>query len=573
VKLANACTAAVAIMDYQLISVKHEAADAPEEYDNDDSFSGANLGGADADVSRGRGSSNPAAGAGRKKAKLKEPSADLGIMSENQICVVCGDYASGFHYSALTCEACKSFFKRTVQDKHEYTCSGNFDCSVSKSMRKSCQYCRFQKCLVNGMLPQDVRMDRTRGGRKKCKRTSREQFDQLVEQIAAAGVPANPATAGPAASSCADVPPPQQQAAQNVSNGDIGAERRLRHQCNNSAGSEKFLASMNPLDSFIREAVANDAMMRPLTVGHWPGGPDGAAAFSAAIRDWFIRGLNSVIVWSNSLKCLDALLLQDRISLLAKNWFVILLMDTLARSIPYNGFVQFASNFSIGPNEAVACQVPQDFYSTLCGMLQSFDHMQLDRGEISMLKLLALLDHSIIDDIGIISRTEGLRGATLRALYRISSTKLDISEHSEQCDLYVSKLLLRQGFTVNLKMGLESWSSLEPPSFKHCTEVITRGLGIHAASPTERSSPEDDCTSSDSCPDQFRSRLYFKTMRPGSMTMQSAAPAPAANPMPPPPPPPPPLQYQQQQQMPHQNPRILQQACAEERSQPPAPKR
>uniref|UniRef100_A0A1I8JPN1 Nuclear receptor domain-containing protein n=1 Tax=Macrostomum lignano TaxID=282301 RepID=A0A1I8JPN1_9PLAT len=153
-------------MDYQLISVKHEAADAPEEYDNDDSFSGANLGGADADISRGRGSSNPAAGAGRKKAKLKEPSADLGIMSENQICVVCGDYASGFHYSALTCEACKSFFKRTVQDKHEYTCSGNFDCSVSKSMRKSCQYCRFQKCLMTHVR-HGLDLDDTRARRRR----------------------------------------------------------------------------------------------------------------------------------------------------------------------------------------------------------------------------------------------------------------------------------------------------------------------------------------------------------------------------------------------------------------------
>lgn len=67
-------------------------------------------------------------------------------------CLVCGDVASGFHYGVASCEACKAFFKRTIQGNIEYTCPGSNDCEINKKRRKACQACRFQKCLTMGML-------------------------------------------------------------------------------------------------------------------------------------------------------------------------------------------------------------------------------------------------------------------------------------------------------------------------------------------------------------------------------------------------------------------------------------
>merc|ERR1719422_2092422 len=84
-----------------------------------------------------------------------------------ELCPVCGDKVSGYHYGLLTCESCKGFFKRTVQNKKVYTCVADRSCVIDKTQRKRCPYCRFQKCLDVGMKLEAVRHDRMRGGRNK----------------------------------------------------------------------------------------------------------------------------------------------------------------------------------------------------------------------------------------------------------------------------------------------------------------------------------------------------------------------------------------------------------------------
>ena len=68
-----------------------------------------------------------------------------------EICVVCGDRASGRHYGVVSCEGCKGFFKRSMRKDQGYRCRLNKDCDVNKNYRNRCQYCRLQKCLAMGM--------------------------------------------------------------------------------------------------------------------------------------------------------------------------------------------------------------------------------------------------------------------------------------------------------------------------------------------------------------------------------------------------------------------------------------
>lgn len=85
-----------------------------------------------------------------------------------ELCAICNDKATGHHYGVTSCEGCKGFFKRSVQNKKTYTCrSLTQDCQIDKRHRNRCQYCRFQKCAKAGMLKEAVREDRTPGGKHK----------------------------------------------------------------------------------------------------------------------------------------------------------------------------------------------------------------------------------------------------------------------------------------------------------------------------------------------------------------------------------------------------------------------
>ncbi|KAE9420313.1 hypothetical protein Angca_005874, partial [Angiostrongylus cantonensis] len=93
------------------------------------------------------------------------------------ICVVCHDNASGYHYGVMSCEGCKGFFRRTVQKNMDYTCHKEKVCPVDRVSRNRCQACRFQKCLEKGMSKESVRQDRTR----KRKNRDDEKDDEISD--------------------------------------------------------------------------------------------------------------------------------------------------------------------------------------------------------------------------------------------------------------------------------------------------------------------------------------------------------------------------------------------------------
>lgn len=91
-------------------------------------------------------SSSAAEEPARKRKKGPAPK-----MLGDEVCSVCGDKASGFHYNVLSCEGCKGFFRRSVIKGAQYTCKGSGQCHMDMYMRRKCQECRLKKCRQAGM--------------------------------------------------------------------------------------------------------------------------------------------------------------------------------------------------------------------------------------------------------------------------------------------------------------------------------------------------------------------------------------------------------------------------------------
>lgn len=91
----------------------------------------------------------------------REPALNLEFDGTTVLCRVCGDKASGFHYGVHSCEGCKGFFRRSIQQKIQYRpCTKNQQCSILRINRNRCQYCRLKKCIAVGMSRDAVRFGR-----------------------------------------------------------------------------------------------------------------------------------------------------------------------------------------------------------------------------------------------------------------------------------------------------------------------------------------------------------------------------------------------------------------------------
>lgn len=94
------------------------------------------------------------------------------------LCLVCGDRASGRHYGVLSCDGCRGFFKRSVRRNLDYRCKLNKNCVVNVNTRNQCQACRFKRCLEVKMKKEAVQNERVSTG--KGRRTQQQQQQQLL---------------------------------------------------------------------------------------------------------------------------------------------------------------------------------------------------------------------------------------------------------------------------------------------------------------------------------------------------------------------------------------------------------
>ncbi|XP_061733704.1 estrogen-related receptor gamma-like [Nerophis ophidion] len=256
-------------------------------------------------------------------------------VAPERLCLVCGDMASGFHYGVASCEACKAFFKRTVQGNMEYSCPVSKECEINKRRRKACQACRFHKCLQAGMMREGVRMDRVRGGRQKYKRR------------AEAGITSYSRTPHAACSS------------------------RSR----NKVISHLLLTEPAPLAANQDEST-NDGTLLTLC-------------------DLLNRQLLVLIGWAKQIPGFSALSLVDQMSLLQSGWMEALLVGVAWRSQGAAGKeLVFAKNLRLDESQ---CRLTglSELYHAVRHLTSRYRLMELSLEEVVTLKAMALANADV----------------------------------------------------------------------------------------------------------------------------------------------------------------------------------
>ncbi|XP_074661550.1 steroid hormone receptor ERR2-like [Tubulanus polymorphus] len=259
-----------------------------------------------------------------------------------RLCLVCGDIASGYHYGVASCEACKAFFKRTVQGNIEYTCPASSSCEINKQRRKACQSCRYQKCLRVGMLKEGVRLDRVRGGRQKYHRIDNGSTFPTIPVF-----------------------PPKKKAAEE----NKLLQTLLKNESDNASLS--VAASANP-------DLPVDKLKLYSTI--------------SSLAD---HELVNMISWAKSLPGFLSLSLADQMSLLQESWPDLLGLNIIYRSIPYRGKIHFAGDFSLTLEEAEMHKAPMELDMLTRNMCKKLTDMRYLKEEHVLLKALVFLNPDV----------------------------------------------------------------------------------------------------------------------------------------------------------------------------------
>ncbi|XP_062254094.1 steroid hormone receptor ERR2 isoform X2 [Platichthys flesus] len=267
-----------------------------------------------------------------------------------RLCLVCGDIASGYHYGVASCEACKAFFKRTIQGNIEYSCPATNECEITKRRRKSCQACRFMKCLKVGMLKEGVRLDRVRGGRQKYKRRLDTENNPYLGLT---------------------LPPPTKKPLTKIVSHLLVAE------------PEKIYAMPDP--------TMPESDIKALTT----------------LCDLADRELVVIIGWAKHIPGFSALSLGDQMSLLQSAWMEILILSIVFRSLPYEDELVYAEDYIMDEEHSRLTGL-LDLYVSILQLVRKYKKLKVEKEEFVTLKAIALAnsDSMHIEDMEAVQKLQ-----------------------------------------------------------------------------------------------------------------------------------------------------------------------
>ncbi|XP_048401544.1 oxysterols receptor LXR-alpha isoform X2 [Stegostoma tigrinum] len=290
-------------------------------------------------------------------------------MLGNEVCSVCGDKASGFHYNVLSCEGCKGFFRRSVIKSAQYSCKNNGECQMDMFMRRKCQQCRLRKCRQAGMLEQCV-LSEEQIRLKKMKKLEEEVTKTVrvtSSPLSSWGIP-------------------------RLDVGQIEMIRKLvtaQQQCNKRSFSDRLKVTPWPqsVDMHNRE-------MRQQRFAHF--------------TELAIISVQEIVDFAKQLPGFLDLTREDQIALLKTSTIEIMLLETSRRYDPEIQGITFLKDFSYNKEDFARAGLQLEFINPIFEFSKGMNDLHLDDAEYALLIAISLFsaDRPNVEDHELVERLQ-----------------------------------------------------------------------------------------------------------------------------------------------------------------------
>ncbi|XP_062973577.1 oxysterols receptor LXR-alpha isoform X2 [Elgaria multicarinata webbii] len=301
---------------------------------------------------------------------LKRKKGPAPKMLGNEVCSVCGDKASGFHYNVLSCEGCKGFFRRSVIKGAQYVCKNGGRCEMDMYMRRKCQECRLRKCLEAGMREQCV-LSEEQIQRKKLKK----QEDDQARMVVVRQNPPSPPSTTP------KMTPEQLNMIEKL----VAAQQ----QCNQRSFTDRLKVTPWPQisDPLHREA-------RQQRFAHF--------------TELAIISVQEIVDFAKQLPGFLELTREDQIALLKTSTIEVMLLETSRRYNPETESITFLKDLSYNRDDFAKAGLQFEFINPIFGFSKGMNELQLTDAEYALLIAISIFsaDRPNVQDQPLVERLQ-----------------------------------------------------------------------------------------------------------------------------------------------------------------------
>lgn len=291
-------------------------------------------------------------------------------MLGHELCRVCGDKASGFHYNVLSCEGCKGFFRRSVVHggAGRYACRGGGTCQMDAFMRRKCQQCRLRKCKEAGMREQCVLSEEQI--RKKKIQKQQQQQQQQQSPVEPGG--SSSSASGPGAS-----PGGSEAGGQGSGEGEgvqLTAAQELMIQ--------QLVAAQLQCN---KRSFSDQPKVTPWPLGADPQSRDARQQRFAHFTELAIISVQEIVDFAKQVPGFLQLGREDQIALLKASTIEIMLLETARRYNHETECITFLKDFTYSKDDFHRAGLQVEFINPIFEFSRAMRRLGLDDAEYALL--------------------------------------------------------------------------------------------------------------------------------------------------------------------------------------------